>query len=150
MEIEGVDVQSLPLSTRKWLASAMAGMICADGHVDGAEMKFLKQAIGFLDNTDQINALVQQVRNREKPVLKVIKMERETAFNILKHLTRLAVSDTKLSNSEADFLKYAAMKLGFDPNFANHMMRWARQQLETDRILEDLWKMAQKSRPHYQ
>lgn len=147
--IEKFDFTSISAEGRLWVASAIAGMICADGYVDDSEVEYLRDVIQFLDTKEAINDLVMSVKKKEKPVLRVLKLERDCAFKVMRLLTRLAVSDTRLSQSEAKFLKYAGAKLGFEASFSNQMMKWGIQRLEADKMEKCLWDLANRSVANY-
>lgn len=149
MELHELDQLALTSEAKHWFAKAIVGMICADGHVDDAELAYLKGIIAFLESKEAISALVQQVKKKEKPILRVLKVDRQQAFEILKLLTRLAATDSRLSQSEAKFLKYAGVKLGFEPSFSDNMLRWAVQRIEADKMEKELWEKVQTIVPNY-
>ena len=86
MKIEEFNFSSLSSEAKQWLASAIAGMICADGQVDEKELKFLREVIQFLDTAEEINSMINLVKKREKPVLR--SSGRERIFGIRTALHR--------------------------------------------------------------
>jgi len=42
---------------KTWFANSIAAMVVADGHADKSEMVFLREAINFLDDKDEIDKL---------------------------------------------------------------------------------------------
>ena len=51
------DVEHMSSIEKNWFASSIAGMIVADGRADNTELEFLKEAINFLDNKDEISKI---------------------------------------------------------------------------------------------
>ena len=68
-------IRSLSPEAQKWFARAIAGMINSDGIVDSTELDDLLEAIGLLNDIDEISDLVSMVKNREKPELPILKKE---------------------------------------------------------------------------
>lgn len=149
MKLDDFHLSALSADGRLWVATAIAGMICADGHVDDSEIQYLREIIQFLESKEHINEVISMVKRKERPILKSLKLEREQAFEILKLLTSLAATDTKLAQSEAKFLKYAGSKLGFDPAFSNRMMKWAVQRIQADKMEKELWEVAKVTVANY-
>ena len=55
MQLPNLDEMSA--EEKMWFANSIAGMVVADGHADQSEMSFLREAINFLDDKDEINIL---------------------------------------------------------------------------------------------
>ena len=49
------NTEAMSIEEKIWFARAIAGMIVADGRVDDSELEFLKEAISFLEDRDQVN-----------------------------------------------------------------------------------------------
>jgi len=149
MKIEEFDFSALSPEAKQWLASAIAGMICADGQVDDKELGFLREVIQFLDTAEEINKMINLVKKREKPVLRVLKVDHRKSYDMMKLLTSLSAQDDRLARSEAKFLKYAGAKLGYEPSFINSMMKWALKEIEVSRMEHELWETAKVLVPNY-
>lgn len=127
----------------KWFAYAIAGMICADGVVDEEELVFLKQTINFLSDVDEINGLIEMVKKRELPDLQQLnEVNRKTAFQMLKGISRIAITDSRVAKSEEKFLKYAGKQLGFENHFIDRLIRWANGYYSLMREEENLQRLA--------
>ena len=150
MALPDFEVSGLSPETKKWLSYAIAGIICADKQVDDSELKYLKQAIGFLDDPEEIQKLVSMVKQKALPDLAILKLDRQPAFSILCYLTSITVSDGKLASSEGQFLKKIGLRLGFEIPFINELIQWAKQQALLDKELEKIWQIAKSSTAYYQ
>ena len=149
MKIEEYDFSALSSEAKRWLASAIAGIISADGQVNDTELEFLRGVIQFLDTADEINHMVNLVKKREKPVLRILKLDTRNSYNIMKLLTSLSAQDDRLAQSEANFLKYAGAKLGYESNFITQMMKWAIKEMEVSKMESDMWESAKVLVPNY-
>ena len=49
------NTEAMSIEEKIWFARAIAGMIVADGRVVDSELEFLKEAISFLEDRDQVN-----------------------------------------------------------------------------------------------
>jgi uncharacterized tellurite resistance protein B-like protein len=99
-----------------WFASSIAGMVGADGHAQDKELEFLKQAITFLDTKEDIDKIIDIVKDLEHdvhPKLDKISIDNKQAFFILKYLAQIMVSDSDLSPKEIRFFLKAGEMLGF-------------------------------------
>ena len=150
MALPEFEVNLLTPEAKKWFSHAIAGIICADKQVDDSELKYLKEAIGFLDDPEEIQKLVEMVKKKALPELSILKLDRLPAFFILRHLTSITVSDGKLAASEGQFLKKVGLRLGFEIPFINELIQWAKQQALLDKELEKIWKVAKSSTAYYQ
>ena len=96
-----------------WFASAIAGMVGADGHADRKELDFLKEALNFLDTKDQVEEIISMVKGLEKgvsPYLEKLELEPRQSFFILKYLAQIMVADKDLSPKEIKyFLKVGSL-----------------------------------------
>lgn len=142
-------IEKLPKHTKIWIARALAGMVVADGVVDKSEMDALKEAIGFLDDPEEIDNLLEIVKSRKVPKLDVIKGQREPAARILMHLARIAAMDDKLTPSEANFFIHAGTKLGFNEQFSKEILEWARKLIAIKKEETKLLKLASNLPPEY-
>ncbi len=124
-------IQSMSRDEKRWFAHAIAGMICADGAVDASELAYLKEAVGFLEDEAEINALVKTVKSKQMPHIEPIRMDNQLAFVLLKHLAGLSITDGKLTNSEVKYFKKLGGLLGFPENILQKIISTARQRMES-------------------
>ena len=99
-----------------WFASAIAGMVGADGHAEKAELDFLKQAIHFLDSREDIDKIIALVKDLEKgvhPKLDKIAFDHNQAFFVLKYLAQIMLADTNLSPKEVKFFLKVGRLVGY-------------------------------------
>ena len=80
------DVEHMSSVEKNWFASSIAGMIVADGRADQTELQFLKEAINFLDNKEEINQIMAIVKNGMPPDLSPLDIDSKQAFLMLKYL----------------------------------------------------------------
>jgi len=140
-------IKSLPEAAKIWSAKAVAGIIVADGMVTNAELVVLRESIGFLENTEIINEIIEMVKLRERPKLEVLKTDRGTATKILMSLALVALTDNKLSPKEVEFFNYIAGKLGFEKNIAKMAIEWGREFIELDKKKNEIIKKGECSTP---
>lgn len=137
-------IESLPNEVKIWFAHAVAGVITADGVVTESELEFLRETINFLESVDDINSVVNVVKNREKPALKTLKTDPKTAAMILIHLATIAITDGKLDPSEIDFFKYVGKKMGFEWTFSEEILNWGKDYISVNKRKKALLKRAMK------
>ncbi len=124
------NVETLSAADKVWFAQAIAGMIVADGKVDESEMNFLRQAIGFLEDRDEVARMMNIVKQGKPPQLEAAGIESRQAFIMLKYLSELMVADSRLSTGEIRFFLYAGTLLGFTRGILTKLWKTARSQLE--------------------
>ena len=135
-----LDYNAFSESGRKWLANAIAGMVCADGVVAKEELRFLEHAIQLLNNDKElVYDLVARIRARNVPeMVQYREADRILAYKMIMLIAHTAVSDLLCNNAEEKYLRNAAAKLGFDKIFCNELLEWARDLLEYDRLEDKL------------
>ncbi|MBF0276264.1 MAG: hypothetical protein HQM13_00675 [SAR324 cluster bacterium] len=137
-------VETLPPQVKIWFAFAVAGVITADGVVTETELEFLRETINFLESVEDINEVVGVVKAKERPVLKKLSTDPQTAALILIHLAQIAITDGKLDNSEVDFFKYVGKKLGFDGAYSEEVMEWGKENLKVEKRKKTLIKKSRQ------
>jgi hypothetical protein len=129
------NTEAMTIEEKIWFANAIAGMIVADGRVDDSELEFLKEAISFLEDRDQVNGIMAVVREGKTPSLEARKIDPRQSFIILKYLAELMVVDGKMSETEITFFVYAGNLLGFTSNILTKLWKTARSMLEATKPL---------------
>jgi len=115
-DIELPSVEEMTSEQKFWFASSIAGMVGADGHAQNKELEFLRQAINFLDTKEDVDKIIDMVKDLEHgvhPKLDKIAIDYKQAFFILKYLAQIMVSDFDLSPKEIRFFLKAGELLGF-------------------------------------
>ena len=120
------DIEKLSAEMKSWFANAIVGMISADGAVTDNEVSFLREAIDFLDNINDINRIVEMVKQRESPPLQNTKVDTKIARAMLFYIADVAVIDGSLSQREVDYFKYVGNKVGIDENYSLKVIGWAK------------------------
>ena len=98
-------------------------------------LEFLKEAISFLEDRDQVNGIMAVVRQGKTPSLEARKIDPKQSFIILKYLAELMVVDGKMSETEITFFVYAGGLLGFTSNILTKLWKTARAMLEATKPL---------------
>ena len=122
------DVSVLSDEEKLWFAQAIAGMVIADGRVDNAEVEFVKTAIGFLSNQEDVVSIMAVIKQNKIPTLGVSKIEPKASFVMLKYLAEIMVADHRLSESEVLFFNQVGKLLGFSPTILERLWKTARQE----------------------
>ncbi|HIG76370.1 MAG TPA: DUF2225 domain-containing protein, partial [Candidatus Lambdaproteobacteria bacterium] len=101
MQLPNLDEMSA--EEKMWFANSIAGMVVADGHADQSEMSFLREAINFMDDKDEIDKLMVIIKNGNPPELGPLDIDPKQAFLMLKYLAQLMVADADLSTKEIGY-----------------------------------------------
>lgn len=147
--MSGAFINNLPQVAKIWSAKAIAGIIVADGVVTNAELQVLRESISFLADGDEVNEIVNMVKDRETPKLEVLKTDRATATKILISLAVVALTDNKLTPPEEQYFGYVAGKLGFEKSLAKMAMKWGREFMTVNKKKQAIIKEAEKTTPIY-
>ena len=126
------DVEHMSSVEKNWFASSIAGMIVADGRADQTELEFLKEAINFLDNKEEISQIMAIVKNGKPPELSPLEIDSKQAFLMLKYLAQLMVADSDLSSKEIEYFLLTGRFLGFSDEILAKFWKSARSLLERD------------------
>ncbi len=145
-------ISNLNKDEKKWLAYAVATMICADGVVAEEELKFLSQAIDFLDDPNDINLLVRSVKANKLPKLPCFKIaDRILAFKIIRLITDVAMATTSdsMGEHEQQTLKEIGSRLGFDSTFIGEVINWGEMHQKAKRYAIALMEKSKTIPPQY-
>ena len=142
MRIPPETISKLNSDQKKWLGRAIAGIVVVDGIVDKSEVDYIREAIGFLENGDEINDLVGQVKKRVCPPLGHLAIKHGLAARLLMNLAEIAIVDEKLTQKEAEYLKDLGAKMNVEGKFAQQVVKWAHSLLEINKLKKELLRKA--------
>ena len=124
-----------------WVVNAIANIVVADGIIEKHEFVALQEAIGLLENKEEIHALMDRVKKKEIIEIKTIRIIDELAIKVFFYLAAIAVIDGELKKSEAAMLKKCGLCMGLDDDLIRAVIQWTLKQMEINRKLkEDLKK----------
>ena len=120
-----------------WVVNAIANIVVADGIIEKHEFVALQEAIGLLENKEEINALMDRVKKKEIIEIKTIRIIDELAIKVFFYLAAIAVIDGELKKSEAEMLKKCGLCMGLDDDLIKAVIQWTLKQMEINRKLKD-------------
>ena len=127
--------------TLDWVVNAIANIVVADGIIEKHEFVALQEAIGLLQDKEEIHALMDRVKKKEIIEIKKIRINDELAIKVFFYLAAIAVIDGELKKSEAEMLKKCGLCMGLDDDLIKAVIQWTLKQMEINRKLkEDLIK----------
>ena len=124
--IELPNIDEMTSEQKFWFASAIAGMVGADGHAEKEELDFLRQAINFLDSKEDIDKIIAMVKDLEHgvhPKLGKIALDHKQAFFVLKYLAQIMLADTNLSPKEVKYFLKVGRLVGYSTENKNPLFR---------------------------
>ena len=123
--------------TLDWVVNAIANIVVADGIIEKHEFVALQEAIGLLQDKEEIHALMDRVKKKEIIEIKSIRINDELAIKVFFYLAAIAVIDGELKKSEAEMLKKCGLCLGLDDDLIKAVIQWTLKQMEINRKLKD-------------
>ena len=122
--------------TLDWVVNAIANIVVADGIIEKHEFVALQEAIGLLENKDEIHALMDRVKRKEIIEIRNIRIIDDLAIKIFFYLAAIAVIDGELKKSEADMLKKCGHCMGLEDDLIKAVTQWTLKQMEINRRLK--------------
>ena len=126
--------------TLDWVVNAIANIVVADGIIEKHEFVALQEAIGLLQDKEEIHALMDRVKKKEIIEIKSIKIIDELAIKVFFYLAAIAVIDGELKKSEAEMLKKCGLCMGLDDDLIKAVIQWTLKQMEINRKLKEYLK----------
>ena len=123
--------------TLDWVVNAIANIVVADGIIEKHEFVALQEAIGLLENKEEIHSLMDRVKKKEIIEIKSIKINDELAIKVFFYLAAIAVIDGELKKSEAEMLKKCGLSMGLDDDLIKAVIQWTLKQMGINRNLKD-------------
>ena len=123
--------------TLDWVVNAIANIVVADGIIEKHEFVALQEAIGLLQDKEEIHALMDRVKKKEIIEIKSIRINDELAIKVFFYLAAIAVIDGELKKSEAEMLKKCGLCMGLDGDLIKAVIQWTFKQMEINRKLKD-------------
>ena len=123
--------------TLDWVVNAIANIVVADGIIEKHEFVALQEAIGLLQDKEEIHALMDRVKKKEIIEIKSIRIIDELAIKVFFYLAAIAVIDGELKKSEADMLKKCGLCMGLDDDLIKAVIQWTLKQMEINRKLKE-------------
>ena len=126
------NVEEMSSAEKKWFAHSIAGMVVADGRADQSEMNFLRDAINFIDDKEEVSNIMNVIKEGKTPEMSPLKIDPKQAFLMLKYLAQLMVADAHLDTKEIRFFLLSGKLLGFNNEILTKFWKSARALLEKD------------------
>jgi len=123
--------------TIDWVVNAIANIVVADGIIEKHEFLALQEAIGLLQDKEEIHALMDRVKKKELIEISGIRMNDELAIKIFFYLAAIAVIDGELKKSEAEMLKTCGSCMGLEDDLIKAVIQWTLKQMEINRKLKE-------------
>ena len=123
--------------TLDWVVNAIANIVVADGIIEKHEFVALQEAIGLLENKEEIHILMDRVKKKEIIEIKTIRIIDELAIKVFFYLAAIAVIDGELKKSEAEMLKKCGLCMGLDDDLIKAVIQWTLKQMEINRKLKE-------------
>jgi len=123
--------------TLDWVVNAIANIVVADGIIEKHEFVALQEAIGLLQDKEEIHALMDRVKKKEIIEINSIRVNDELAIKIFFYLAAIAVIDGELKKSEAEMLKKCGLCMGLDDDLIKAVIQWTLKQMEINRKLKE-------------
>ena len=114
---------------KDWVVNAIANIVVADNIIEKHEFVALQEAIGLLDNKDEIHDLMNKVKERKLDEVEKISIDSGFAINVFFYLAAIAVIDGNLKKSEADLLKKCGVCLDLENDLIRAVTHWTLQQM---------------------
>ena len=123
--------------TLDWVVNAIANIVVADGIIEKHEFVALQEAIGLIQDKEEIHALMDRVKKKEIIEIKSIRINDELAIKVFFYLAAIAVIDGELKKSEAEMLKKCGLCMGLDDDLIKAVIQWTLKQMEINRKLKE-------------
>ena len=123
--------------TLDWVVNAIANIVVADGIIEKHEFVALQEAIGLLQDKEEIHALMDRVKKKEIIDIDNIRINDELAIKVFFYLAAIAVIDGELKKSEAEMLKKCGLCMGLDDDLIKAVIQWTLKQMEINRKLKE-------------
>lgn len=107
-------ISQLEPKAREWFATAIVGMVLADGNIDRNEMNFLLKMIQMVQDPAVVDRLKKFIQFKTIPPLgKPVGIERKVGMSMIIDLIRVAVSDQDFDKKEKELVAEIGYSLGF-------------------------------------
>ena len=123
--------------TVDWVVNAIANIVVADGIIEKREFVALQEAIGLLQDKEEIHALMDRVKKKELIEISSIRINDELAIKIFFYLAAIAVIDGELKKSEAEMLKTCGNCMGLEDDLIKAVIQWTLKQMEINKKLKE-------------
>ena len=123
--------------TLDWVVNAIANIVVADGIIEKHVCLARQEAIGLLQDKEEIHALMDRVKKKEIIEIKSIRIIDELAIKVFFYLAAIAVIDGELKKSEAEMLKKCGLCMGLDDDLIKAVIQWTLKQMEINRQLKE-------------
>jgi uncharacterized tellurite resistance protein B-like protein len=107
-------ISALNPRQRTWFATAMVGMILADGSIDRAEVDFIVKLISLIKDEGVVERLKKFIQFKTMPPLgSPPELDKKVAMTMILDLIRVAVSDMNFAPVEKEMIQKTGRSMGF-------------------------------------
>ncbi len=124
MEIDfKTKISALNPRQREWFATAMVGMMLADGNIDRSEMDFVLKLIQLVQDPEIIGRLKKFIQFQTMPPLgSPVGINRKLGMTMILDLIRIAVADQDFDKKEKEMIQVVGKNLGFNPQEVDQLV----------------------------
>ena len=115
--------------TKDWVVNAIVSLVLVDQVVEKHEMMALQEAIELLDSRNEIENLMNMIRQKKMFEIENLKTSMEQAGEIYFYLASIACIDGKMKKIEVDLLKELGKKLNLPRDFQKAVLKWSVDQM---------------------
>ena len=115
--------------TKDWVVNAIASLVVVDQVVESHEMVALQEAIELLDSRNEIENLMNMIKQKKMFKIDNLNTSMSQAGEIYFYLAAIACIDGKMKKVEADLLKELGQKLNLPVDFQKAVMKWGINQM---------------------
>ena len=115
--------------TKDWVVNAIASLVVVDQVVESHEMVALQEAIELLDSRNEIENLMNMIKQKKMFKIDNLNTSMSQAGEIYFYLAAIASIDGKMKKVEADLLKELGQKLNLPADFQKAVMKWGINQM---------------------
>lgn len=106
--------QSLPEIEKNWVAEALILLTLADDSISKKEMEYMKIILKEDRREDVVKSHLDKLKNNINPVMDHLRIDRDKAFSIFKHLLLFQTSKKGVKEAEEKSIYQIGRLLGFE------------------------------------
>lgn len=138
-EVKREKVDNETMRSGRDLISMAAQMLLADGKIDDAEMKLIKEfAESFSMSEELLNGIIEALKQGELHI--PIPKDLREAHKLMESAIRMALADGEIATEEQDYIEQLAKKFGYGKTDLKMLMRKVENQVKQEKQAENLFK----------
>ncbi len=142
--------QTLDDKKKDWISRAAIGIICADHRISYSEKLFIEVMVKNDPREERVLNYIKMIKGNIQPRLQTLKVDKETAFDLLNNITWILVANRAIKPVEEKYFEFICRKLGMDRQVSSRFIKMVKTRIKSNDLKYQAKELVDHAIPIYE